>query len=434
MEGVILFADDHVLDNPFEKGLFHALSKEKKHPVLPIVNLDLLETSIISTSSIKALIVDWNFENIDEELIEAGVPPENETPFSKLMELDIFSLIYVYSEKSGLEQTEDGQKLKAKFKDKIEFRTKDKSGDIEAKIIAEKDKILADLQSMAAKVENIKIPIQWTQVINQAVQRIFYELNEVDKKWISDLYKTAEDDGVQPSIEVINLFQNLLAEKVIQSKSLRDSIKASVTEDSVTEPEQYAKLFRTFLYSSLDPVNDPIMTGDIFKFENDMFGILVTPECDISKVKTEFELLTFKNDSVAEFEFLSQFETAKKSIKSIVKEIIGKDPSSKQAASINASLKPIESKILQQIFNQPHQRLYVLPCFDSGDGNYKTTAQIDFRDSLEFKKINEVKKEDRICKLNSPYIQDLRQRFLSYKGRIGVPSFPDNLRTWLLNN
>lgn len=434
MEGVILFADDHVLDNPFEKGLFHALSKEKKHPVLPIVNLDLLETSIISTSSIKALIVDWNFENIDEELIEAGVPPENETPFSKLMALDIFSLIYVYSEKSGLEQTEDGQKLKARFKDKIEFRTKDKSGDIEAKIIVEKDKILADLQIMAAKVENIRIPIQWTQVINQSVQRIFSELYEIDKKWVSDLYKTAYDDGVEPSVEVINLFQNLLAEKVVQSKKLRDAITASVTDDNVTEPEQYSRLFRTFLYSTLDVTNDPIMTGDIFKFQDGIFGILVTPECDISKVKKEFEFLTFKNESIAEFEFLSQFNSAKKTLKVIVKDMLKRELSQNEGKQINASLKEVESTLLQQVFNQPHQRLYVLPCFDSGDGNYKTTAQIDFRDSLEFKNIDEVKKEDRICKLNSPYIQDLRQRFLSYKGRIGVPSFPDNLRTWLLNN
>jgi hypothetical protein len=434
MEGVILFADDHVLDNPFEKGLFHALSKEKKHPVLPIVNLDLLETSIISTSSIKALIVDWNFENIDEELVAAGVPLENETPFSKLMSLDIFSLIYVYSEKSGLEDTEDGKKLKERFKEKIEFRTKDKSGDMEAKIIAEKNKILDDLQKMAAKVDNIRIPIQWTQVINQSVQRIFSELYEIDKKWVSDLYNTAKDDGVEPSVEVINLFQNLLAEKVIQSKKLRDSITASVTDDNITEPEQYSKLFRTFLYSTLNIVNDPIMTGDIFKFNDGRFGVLITPECDITKVKNEYEFLTFKNESIAKFEFLTQFESAKKALKGIVKDMIGKELSQNQSKQINESLKPVESKILQQVFNQPHQRLYVLPCFDSGDGNFKTTAQIDFRDSLEFKKIADVKKEERICKLNSPYIQDLRQRFLSYKGRIGVPSFPDNLRTWLLNN
>lgn len=434
MEGVILFADDHVLDNPFEKGLFEALSREKKHPVLPIVNLDLLESSIISTSSIKALIVDWNFENYDAEMEAAGVPMENETPFSKLMSLEIFSLIYVYSEKPGLEHTEDGQKLKERFKEKIQFRQKDKSGDLAAKTIVEKDLILASLAQMYEQSGNIQLPIKWTQVINQSVQGIFSELNYIDKKWISDLYKTAENDGVEPSVEVINLFQSLLAERVIQSKDLRDSIKNSVTQDSVTEPEQYARLFRTFLYSYLDAPNDPIMTGDIFKLDDGKFGVLITPECDVSKAESEFEFLTFSNSSIDDFEFLSQFNKSKKTLKGIVKTMLKRDLTEGEGKQINSSLKEVETNLLQQVFNQPHQRLYVLPCFDFGDRNYKTIAQIDFRDSLEFRKVAETKKEDRICKLNSPYIQELRQRFLAYKGRVGVPSFPDNLRTWLLGN
>ena len=55
-------------------------------------------------------------------------------------------------------------------------------------------------------------------------------------------------------------------------------------------------------------------------------------------------------------------------------------------------------------------------------------------DPLEWKKVIDVNPENRICKLNSPYIQDLRQRYLGYKGRVGVPSFPDKLREWILNN
>lgn len=434
MEGVILFADDHVLEKDFENGLFNALSKEKIHPVLPIVNLDLLEISIISTSSIKALIVDWNFENIESEFIDAGVPPENETPYSKLMELDIFSLIYVYSEKPGLELTEEGLKLKERFKEKIEFRTKDKSGNIEERIIAEKNKILLDLAEMYKKSDNIQLPIKWSQVINQSVQGIFSELNTIDKKWISDLYKTAKDDGVEPSVEVINLFQYLLAERVIQSKSLREAIVATVCVEDITQPEQYAKLFRTFLYGGLNIIDDPIMTGDIFLLRENKYGILITPECDISKLlkkpdENNFEFLTFTKSEFQQFEYISQFKKSKDKIQKLIK---GLDAGIKD--NINSSLDEIKTDLLNQAFNQPHQRLYLLPCFEFETGNYKATAQIDFRDCLEFSKVKDAKPESRICKLNSPYIQDLRQRFLGYKGRVGVPSFPDKLRGWLLNN
>lgn len=432
MEGVILFADDHVFDFPFEKGLFESLSKEQQHPVLPIMNLELLETSIKSTSSIKAVIVDWNFEYFDSDMEEAGTELLSETPFYKLMSLEIFSLIYIYSDKSGLEYTENGQKLKEKYKEKIFFRTKDKSGDLDEKIVTEKNIILADLLNMSLKIGNIKLAIKWSQVINQSVQRIFSELNDIDNKWISDLYITAEKDGVEPSVEVINIFQNLLAEKVIQSKDLRGTIKNSVVPDSITKPEQYAKLFRTFLYSYLDAYHDPIMTGDIFKFEDGKFGVLITPECDISKVENVFEFLTFSNNKIADFEFLSQFNNSKKTLKTILKTMLDRDLTPAEGKKINISLKDVENILLQQIFNQPHQRLFVLPCFDFGDKNHKTIAQIDFRDNFEITKVDDTIGAERMCKLNSPYIQELRQRFLAYKGRVGVPSFPDNLRSWLL--
>ncbi|MGB5023762.1 MAG: hypothetical protein WBO44_00355 [Saprospiraceae bacterium] len=429
MEGVIIFADDHVFDNKFENGLFDALSKEKQHPVLPIVNLDLLASSIKSTSSIKALIVDWNFIKDASVLGEEFVSKNYETPYDILIGMQLFSLVYIYSETGGLEGTSEGEELIKKYGDKIKFRRKDSSVDI----LAEKHQILEDLAQMYEQSGNIRLPIKWTQIINQSVQGIFSELNYIDKKWISDLYKTAENDGVEPSVEVINLFQSLLAERVIQSKDLRDSIRDSVTAESVTEPEKYAKLFRTFLYSYIDAPNDPIMTGDIFKFSDGRFGVLITPECDVSKTESEFEFLTFSNSNIDDFEFLSQFNRSKKSLKDIVKTMLNRDLTTDERKQINLSLKEVETNLLHQVFNQPHQRLYVLPCFDFGNRNHKTIAQIDFRDSMKFIKVADTNKEDRICKLNSPYIQELRQRFLAYKGRVGVPSFPDNLRAWLLN-
>lgn len=431
MEGVILFADDHVLDNPFEKGLFIALSLEKQHPVLPIVNLDLLESSIKSTSSIKAIIVDWNFVK-DSSLLGEGSDIKNyETPFTILRDIKLFSLIYIYSETGDLAETDEGKELIKIYGENIKFRVKDKS---EEKIPEEKKQIFSDLNRMFQQSGNIELPIKWSQAINQSVQGIFSELNTIDKKWISDLYKTAKDDGVEPSVEVINLFQYLLAERVIQSKDLRESIASTVTEDDITQPEQYAKLFRTFLFGGLNNTNDPIMTGDIFLLEPNKYGVLITPECDISKLRKKpdennFEFLTFKKSEFQEFEYISQFKKSKEKIQKLIK---GFDSETKK--NVTSSLDEIKIDLLNQAFNQPHQRLYLLPCFEFEKGQIKTTAQIDFRDCLEFRKVSDVKPDDRICKLNSPYIQDLRQRFLGYKGRIGVPSFPDKLRGWLLSN
>jgi len=427
MEGVILFADDAIFQkDSFENEFFNLLNKEQLHSVLPIDSLFVFEKTIKSVLSFRAIILDWEFER---EKVDEGMDLPPDTPEAILLNNEIFSLFFIYTRKGVAKETV--AKLEARYNAKIEIIAKPKE---KADIQKECLRILEKITEFESTHPHLTVPFLWSNTINKSVQSIFFELNKIDKNWISDLFKTAENDGVEPSVEVINLFQNLLAERVIQSKDLRDSIKNSVTKEGITEPEKYAKLFRTFLYSYLDAGNDPLMTGDIFKFEDDKFGILITPECDISKVKNEYEFLIFKNNNIAEFEFLSQFNSAKKALKSIVKEMVKRELSENEGKKINTSLKEVESNILQQVFNQPHQRLYILPCFDSGDGNHKTSAQIDFRDSLEFKKVAETKKENRICKLNSPYIQDLRQRFMSYKGRVGVPSFPDNLRSWLLGN
>jgi hypothetical protein len=45
----------------------------------------------------------------------------------------------------------------------------------------------------------------------------------------------------------------------------------------------------------------------------------------------------------------------------------------------------------------------------------------------------DITSENRIGKINSPYIQELRQRYFSYKGRVGVPGHSSKLREWLLD-
>ena len=61
MEGVILFADDHIESAIFESTLFKQLKEFGKYPVFGVDSLDKARTSIISLNSIKALIIDYSF-------------------------------------------------------------------------------------------------------------------------------------------------------------------------------------------------------------------------------------------------------------------------------------------------------------------------------------------------------------------------------------
>lgn len=443
MEGVILFADDRIHSEGNEKSLFEALNKD--FPVLGVDSLDLAKQSLLSIGSFSALILDWQFSNVvkddfedvvkelgGKDMFKPVVSAKEDVTLKFLEENNFYSLIYIYSE---TDVEEKHPSLKIRFGDRIQFRLKTNIENTNK----EKKHILKDLKNWDTKNQNLSIPIKWNKAINQQVQKIFYELSISDPNWVRDLYKTADEDGVEPSIEVINLFQCLLSEKIIQDKELKEKIKEIATDKEnkkVTDPNSYNRLFRRFFYADVFP-EDPIMTGDIFSFGEDEYGILITPECDIRHIvvsnKYSFEFLTFTRNSFSKTLFNAKVKIKNSVIHDTIQEVLEiteddftKNKKIKISKVINAQLKEQELIFHLQAFTQTNPRLHVLPSFKF-EGDYKP-VMIDFRLNRISPKGNDVKSETRVCKLNSPYIQELRQRFLAYIGRVGVPSLPECIR------
>ena len=197
--------------------------------------------------------------------------------------------------------------------------------------------------------------------------------------------------------EVIGIFQNLLNESIIQNNNLTEALaKSSVLADVpvANKEESLAKLYNRIYYTQL-LVDAPIMTGDIFKFGEDEFAILITPECDVTaKKETTLEFLNFTKTAS------SAFITKKK-----------KDDT---------------------IFNNGVQSRHILPSFPFEKNSYNLTAFIDFETAFIVKTKAEFENKRSEFKLNSPYIFQLRQRYLAYIGRVGVPAIPPSLRAFNL--
>ena len=154
---------------------------------------------------------------------------------------------------------------------------------------------------------------------------------------------------------MINLFQNLLAEKLIQDSELRNSIEKYSKENFTNKPDDNSlrKLYQRLYYTpTLE--TDVIMTGDVYALDDSNYGIIISPECDmntlVSKNK-EVELLCFSK---------SDFNNAS-SLLQIKKEDVEK---------------------IQRAYNQEHPRFHILPVFPV-DKNTLVTAFIDFRFSLQ---------------------------------------------------
>ncbi|GAP69261.1 hypothetical protein BA6E_1093 [Bacteroidales bacterium 6E] len=453
MKGVILFADDHIFDYSTgqngepssENRLYRFLSQEQ--PVLGIKSRQQIRETISSIGSFTAVILDWQFdeedqieqESDDDEsvlMIQKTSQKEHGT-YNLLMQNDFYSLVYIYSDAKDEVEMTYGEKLKNKFKNRIEFRDKTNLSNTES----EASKLLDEIRNWKTNNEKIAIPISWSQAINRSVQSIFSKLNSIDPNWLKEYYNTAKTDGVSPSVEVINLFQNILSELIIQNEDLRTLIDTvDKVEEGDISPESYAELTHILYYGSISE-NDPIMTGDIFKLDESKYGIIITPECNIRNIKINenYEMLCFSNNGFNSASFTFNANLKASTLVNKVEELLKTQFTNQQRrlliADLNNHLNTVKKEIKIGAFTQTnYPSMHFLPCFEFEKGNYGGIALIDFKKGFDLLQNTDELIRKRIAKLNTPFIQELRQRYFAYKGRIGVPSFSKKLKQWLVDN
>ena len=408
MDGVILFADNKIFEDGYENDLFKLFRQNQEYSVLPIDSLSCLEATIQSASTFKACIIDWNFmdtSDFNDDFNDdfGGVEIPSRTPLTILQKYALYSLVYIYS---GIDIPEDDKELLVKkYGTKIQFRTKTNN------VVEEYQAILEDVRQFESNNPHMEIPFLWSQTINQATQTIFSELESADAYWIKEIRDTALNDGGDATSEVIDVFSNLLNEDLIQNWYLRKKLDEYTTTGSVSNAENTAKLYRRMYYSHLSE-NSPLMTGDIFKFSNDEYGIIITPECELADSKKEKEKIYY--------DFL----------------IINKPYSQKHQHDKQKSyLKDANSA--KTIFNNGVISRHVLISFPFEENTYNQIGVIEFNTAFRtMPKMDEEQNSILSCrtnyKLNAPYIHQLRQRFVSYFGKYGVPAIPDSLRDYSL--
>jgi hypothetical protein len=429
MDGVILFVDDNLdeyqaEDNEIKRTLENQLFEElrKQYPVLGVRSLDLAEEAIKSIGAFSAVILDWVFDNKksllqpgeDENLLN-GVRSSREglDTLDFLKNNEFYSLIYIFSNEDV--QSLHGAELRKKYRKRVKFRKK-----VNAKDQAKK--IAKEVIEWRKQNQNLLIPSIWTKTINQSVQQILLELATADHNWIRELAMTAKDDGVNGETFIVQVLQYLLSESLIQDPLLIASIREHVALDISADEEasspndkSVAKLFRRIFYSKLE-INAPVMTGDICKINRNKYGLIVTPECDIKEVVNDpaktFELLTFSKNSFESFLSLQiNYSYARNQFA--------------EWSNTNRGKEKLDT--LRGRFNNGDSKYHILPSFPFSETMLGSPVAIDLSAGCERLSYAAVK-EKRPYKLNAPFIQQLRQRYISYLGRVGTPSLPLSLR------
>ena len=397
MDGVVVFADNKVLEvESFENKLFNKLRQDSSFSVLPVCSIHDLESTIKATSTFKAIILDWNFKNEGDELeeLEGAVLPDK-TPEQLLNVVNIYSLIYIYSENELGAITK--RKLQERYEEKVQFKKKTPEAiDDDAAMIIKEIKDFEEFNS------HMKIPFVWSHAINQSVQKIFYDLEIANKHWIKEVKDTVLNDGGDPTSELIEMFHNLLNESLIQDATLRKELEEYNPEQHDVVEAKTIKLYRRIFYTVV-PTGAPLMTGDIFKFSENEYGILITPECDLAR-----RCMNGKKT----LEFLMIDKTESKEYQNQKKKKHDKKPDS-----------------VNDVFNNGVISRHVLASFPFEEAIYNDIALINFASAmLVIKEDSDLLNKRYGYKLNSPYIHQLRQRYIAYIGRYGVPALPNSIR------
>lgn len=404
MDGVVVFADNKVFEvGSFENKLFNKLREDSPYSVLPVCCIKDLGSTIKATSTFKAIILDWNFKNDDVEIddLEGAVLPDR-TPEQFLSDADIYSLIYIYSENELGDTIKT--KLRKRYNEKVQFKKKTPNA-----INEDATAIIKEIKDFEKGNSHMRIPFIWSHAINQSVQRIFYDLEITNKHWIKEVKDTVLKDGGDPTSELIEIFHNLLNESLIQNETLRKELEAYNPEEHDVVEENTIKLYRRIFYTII-PTEAPLMTGDIFKFNDKEYGILITPECDLASRKKKKRKNTF--------EFLMINKTISENYQNEKKKKHKKNPDD-----------------VNNIFNNGVFSYHVLASFPFEETIYKDIALINFESAM---RVIEIKEDgdktflEKRCgyKLNSPYIHQLRQRYIAFIGRYGVPALPNSVRSY----
>ena len=243
------------------------------------------------------------------------------------------------------------------------------------------------------------------------MQKIFRELESANSFWIKEIKETALTDGGDPATEIIDLFSNLLSEELVQNIDLRQALNSIKDDNTQIDSENTARLYRRIYYSKLTE-QAPIMTGDIFNFSEDLYGILISPECELTDKDKEQENV------------VSDFLLISKSYSKKYQEKKGKTFTN-------------DAKSAKSIFNNGVLSRHVLISFPFEENVHNLIGVIEFNTAFRtMSKISDSGVSISTCrtkyKLNAPYIHQLRQRFVSYFGKFGVPAIPDSLREYNL--
>ncbi len=287
--------------------------------------------------------------------------------------------------------------------------------------IADPPKLLKLISSSIEDDKNLQLLLAWEMVVDKAQDKAFNQLITSDvKTTIPNLVRSICRDFTQDSAarELVNAVMQLVSRqtKETQELILLDKLVKQINDEKIVVNPKYPCENDLSLYNKLmfyEPNSEePVWTGDIYKTKGmskyDDYAIVLTPVCDFANSKTSRVLLCFG------------FPILEEAFVDIDYPPYKIDFDIKKKAAI-----PLESKeIVESIKNRyllgkskTTENLYTLWNFMEKGKTFGLCFDFNNIQTLE---IEELKKWERIQRLDFPFKQHILETYGRFMSRVGT--------------
>ncbi|TET77018.1 MAG: hypothetical protein E3J41_08095 [Candidatus Cloacimonadota bacterium] len=272
---------------------------------------------------------------------------------------------------------------------------------------------------------NAGIVFEWEKLIDNARDEAVSDIVSVGE--IQVLLKSLEKEAGRDPLprKLVSLFNRILQRhattdaKIIQLKPLTEKI----LEQSLEHPDSlkwYRNLHYLIAYYKIAE-SEPLWTGDIFRTSSaDLekeYAIVITPACDFAQKKVG----QFKVVYGLKFKVIPDYaQHGEEDIPPVVKKIGKKEKEKRYKNRKKISCMLISGSGLPQKFYILH---FLKESKDTGE-YFHLLFDFQYVDSFEIKPTD----WERICRVDSPWIDDILQKYASLSARIGVPEIPEDVR------
>lgn len=385
--GPVIVIDDGI----GQEGLINQLIEQlvaANLPILPYTSVALARRHLSRINSANFVVLDWLFTNRNGAPSEVQIGAEIETS----SEDDVISFIKEIREVClapiFLLSAHDIKTIKEKLKSSgIE------TGDNRCVFVEDKTALCRNKGALISKIEewikgspHVYLTKWWINEWLSKNAKILWELYATFPDWPRRFYHSFIEDGAEPLSELRDTLTQLVSSAVDITTIQEDNLKQAPGDTTEENLDALKRLYERLVYARND-IDSDLRPGDVFAKKMNgkkIYYLNIRPECDTTKRGNDDPILYLLRGT------------------------------KKKPSEIKDRYDPKRGII-------DHQDEIILLQLD---GNSLVRFE---KKELQLLRLSELANYGKVCRIVPPFITHIRQSFLSYLGRFGVPRYSKDI-------